>query len=197
MVELGVTADARGQARDRERPRVDQRRVVAAWSVYLRQAQRILEDIQPNASLLSEDRNDHGSPTGAAWAPVVDLRLGGEVTTDSGADPDGPSPYRMVQGFSDREGNGPILRAGTRLEFAAATYDTTYLGFGSNYWRLLEGPSGGTEYVVTAGEWRWGSECRLFDALMVPIDEPLLTDPAAVRRLMDDLYAIVEDVRGA
>ena len=35
------------------------------------------------------------------------------------------------------------------------------------------------------------------DALIVRIDEPLLTDLAAARRLMDDLYSIVESARWA
>jgi hypothetical protein len=90
---------------------------------------------------------------------------------------------------------GPVLAAGTVLRYLGARPDTSYEGIGVNFWEVDPPLAGGTAHIATALEGRWGGHACLVDALIVPSDAELLTHPARIARLIDDLYEIVERVR--
>ncbi len=78
-----------------------------------------------------------------------------------------------------------VVRAGTVLHVVAQIHDQYNEGLGANFWVSNDG-----QPYASALEGRWGIDALLADALIVPLGTPLASDPAAQRRLLDDLRTI-------
>jgi len=135
------------------------------------------------------DRRDH---EGSLWTPAVDLDLGG-ATTSALFEVRAFVPFRPVWSVADARSEARLMR-GTVLRLETVGEDRSWERLGSNAWSI-EPSDLGVGFIHSALENRWGGPPLLADALIVPLDHPIVGDSASADRLVTDLQDITRAFR--
>jgi hypothetical protein len=164
-----------------------------SWALLGEQVARLADD-----GIVRDDRCDHPAPhirytrTGTLWTPAVDLAV------------DGPSeftwfekgafvPARSARSIADSR-TPDRLQPGVVLRLESVQADPWYEGMGTNFWSVADDQFD-VRYIHSAFEGRWGGTAVLADALIVPIDHPIVRDPGRADRLVRDLQEITRAFR--
>ena len=119
---------------------------------------------------------DRSGMEGSRWTPAVDLDLGAPTVS---ALPEVRAfvPFRPVWSVADARSETRLMR-GTVLRLEAVGWDRAWERLGSNAW-AGDPTTLGVGFIHSALEDRWGGPPLLADALIVPLDHPIVGDSSA------------------
>ena len=139
-------------------------------------------------------RDEHFGEPGAPWTPAVDLALG-DRSTVVWLGGERFTPARDVRAIAAGAVGKRILR-GTVVRLRDVIPDGSWEGLGTNYWSIDDAELG-VPFLQSALEGRWGGAAMLADALIVPVDHPIVGDDVRADRLVLDLQDITRAFRVA
>ena len=135
---------------------------------------------------------DRSGLEGSLWTPAVDLDLGAP-TVSTLPEVRAFVPFRPAWSVADARSETRLMR-GTVLRLEAVGWDRAWERLGSNAWSG-DPTTTGVGFIHSALEDRWGGPPLLADALIVPLDHPIVGDSSRADRLVADLQDITRTFR--